>query len=41
MKAMRYHEPGGPEVLHYEEVPDPEPGPVDVVVDAQTAPQER
>ena len=33
MKAMRYHEPGGPEVLRYEEVPDPEPGPVDVVVD--------
>ena len=33
MKVMRYHEPGGPEVLCYEEVPDPEPGPVDVVVD--------
>ena len=33
MKGMRYHEPGGPEVLRYEEVPDPEPGPVDVVVD--------
>lgn len=33
MKAMRYHEPGGPDVLRYEEVPDPEPGPVDVVVD--------
>ncbi len=33
MKAMRYHEPGGPEVLRFEEVPDPEPGPVDVVVD--------
>ena len=33
MKAMQYHEPGGPEVLRYEEVPDPEPGPVDVVVD--------
>ncbi len=33
MKAMRYHEPGGAEVLCYEEVPDPEPGPVDVVVD--------
>ena len=33
MKAMRYHEPGGPDVLRYEEIPDPEPGPVDVVVD--------
>ncbi len=33
MKAMRYHETGGPEVLVYEEVADPEPGPVDVVVD--------
>lgn len=33
MKAMRYHEPGGAEVLCYEEVPDPELGPVDVVVD--------
>ena len=37
MKAMRYHEPGGPEVLRYEEVPDPEPGPVDVVVDVVAA----
>ncbi len=33
MKAVRYHETGGPEVLRYEEVRDPEPGPVDVVVD--------
>ena len=33
MKAMLYHEPGGPEVLSYTDVPDPEPGPVDVVVD--------
>ncbi len=33
MKAMRYHETGGPEVLRYEQVPDPEPGPIDVVVD--------
>ena len=37
MKAMRYHEPGGPEVLRYEEVADPEPGPVDVVVDVVAA----
>lgn len=33
MKAMLYREPGGPEVLQYVDVPDPEPGPADVVVD--------
>ncbi len=33
MKAMLYSEFGGTEVLRYEDVPDPEPGPVDVVVD--------
>lgn len=33
MKAVVYHQPGGPEVLQYLDVPDPEPGPVDVVVD--------
>ncbi len=33
MKAVLYHESGGPEVLHYVDVPDPEPGPRDVVVD--------
>ena len=33
MKAVRYHQPGGPEVLEYVDVADPEPGPVDVVVD--------
>ena len=33
MKAMLYHESGGPEVLQYIDVPDPEPGPRDVVVD--------
>src|SRR3954452_22194436 len=32
MKAVRFHEYGGPEVLRYEEVPDPVPGPRDVVV---------
>ncbi|MCY4256727.1 MAG: zinc-binding dehydrogenase [bacterium] len=37
MKAMRYHEQGGSDVLRYEEVPDPEPGPVDVVVDVVAA----
>jgi len=33
MKAMLYEQPGGPEVLQYTDVPDPEPGPVDVVID--------
>ena len=27
MKAIRIHEDGGPEVLRYEDAPDPEPGP--------------
>ena len=32
MKAVRCHEPGGSEVLRFEDVPDPEPGTHDVVV---------
>lgn len=32
MKAIRVHEFGGPEVLRIEDVPDPEPGPGQVVV---------
>ncbi len=32
MKAVRFHEFGGPEVLRFEDVPDPEPGPDEVVV---------
>ncbi|MEW6637005.1 MAG: zinc-binding dehydrogenase [Actinomycetota bacterium] len=32
MKAMRLHEIGGPESLVYEDVPEPEPGPGEVVV---------
>lgn len=32
MKAIRVHEFGGPEVLHLEEAPDPNPGPGQVVV---------
>jgi NADPH:quinone reductase-like Zn-dependent oxidoreductase len=32
MKAAIYHEFGGPEVLRYEDVPDPVPGPGEVVV---------
>lgn len=33
MKAMLYREFGGTDVLTYADVPDPEPGPVDVVID--------
>ncbi|MDI7267364.1 MAG: zinc-binding dehydrogenase [Myxococcota bacterium] len=32
MKAVVLHEHGGPEVLRYEDVPDPEPGPGEVIV---------
>jgi NADPH:quinone reductase-like Zn-dependent oxidoreductase len=32
MKAVRFHQHGGPEVLTYEEAPDPEPGRADVLV---------
>ena len=32
MKALRFHEHGGPEVLRLEEVPDPRPGDGEVVV---------
>lgn len=33
MKAMIYREFGPPEVLHYEEVPDPVPGPGEIVLE--------
>jgi NADPH:quinone reductase-like Zn-dependent oxidoreductase len=32
MKAIRFHEHGGPEVLRYEDAPDPAVGPGDVIV---------
>ncbi len=32
MRAVRMHEHGGPEVLVYEDAPDPHPGPLDVAV---------
>ncbi len=32
MKAARYEQTGGPDVIEYVEVPDPQPGAVDVVV---------
>ena len=37
MKAIRLHEEGGPEVLRYEDVPDPEPGPDEVLVELRAA----
>jgi len=32
MKAVRVHEVGGPEVLRYEDIPDPVPGPDQALV---------
>jgi NADPH:quinone reductase-like Zn-dependent oxidoreductase len=32
VKAVRIHEDGGPEVLRYEDAPDPEPGPGEVLI---------
>jgi NADPH:quinone reductase-like Zn-dependent oxidoreductase len=37
MKAIRIHEDGGPEVLRYEDAPDPEPGPDDVLIELRAA----
>jgi zinc-binding alcohol dehydrogenase/oxidoreductase len=37
MRAVRIHEDGGPEVLRLEEVPDPEPGPGEVLVRLRAA----
>ncbi len=37
MKAIRIHEDGGPEVLVYEDLPDPEPGPGEVLVALRAA----
>jgi NADPH:quinone reductase-like Zn-dependent oxidoreductase len=37
MRAVRMHEHGGPEVLVYEEAPDPRPGPLDVAVRVRAA----
>src|SRR5947207_867663 len=37
MKAVRIHSDGGPEVLRYEDAPDPEPGPDDVLVELRAA----
>ena len=37
MKAIRFHEFGGPEVLRYEDVPEPKPGPGEVLVALRAA----
>ena len=37
MKAIRIHEDGGPEVLRYEDAPDPEPGRDDVMIRLRAA----
>jgi NADPH:quinone reductase len=37
MKAIRFHELGGPEVLRYEDAPVPEPGPGEVLVRVRCA----
>jgi NADPH:quinone reductase-like Zn-dependent oxidoreductase len=37
VKAVRIHEDGGPEVLRYEDAPDPIPGPGDVLISLRAA----
>jgi NADPH:quinone reductase-like Zn-dependent oxidoreductase len=37
VRAVRIHEDGGPEVLRLEEIPDPEPGPGEALVELRTA----
>ncbi|HEU4449254.1 MAG TPA: zinc-binding dehydrogenase [Gaiellaceae bacterium] len=37
MKAVRIHEDGGPEVLRYEDAPDPAPGPGEVLIALRAA----
>ena len=32
MRALLSHEPGGPETLRLDEVPDPQPGPGELLV---------
>ena len=36
MKAIRAHQIGGPEVLHYEDVPKPSPGPGEALIDIKS-----
>jgi NADPH:quinone reductase-like Zn-dependent oxidoreductase len=37
VKAVRIHEDGGPEVLRYEDAPDPQPGPDEILVELRAA----
>ena len=37
MKAIRVHTPGGPEALRYEAIPEPVPGPGQVLVRIEAA----
>ncbi|WP_232629034.1 quinone oxidoreductase family protein [Methylobacterium sp. Leaf118] len=37
MKAVRFHETGGPDVLIYEDVPDPTPGPGQILIRVEAA----
>jgi NADPH:quinone reductase-like Zn-dependent oxidoreductase len=37
LKAIRIHEDGGPEVLRYEDAPDPQPGPGEVLIRLKAA----
>jgi zinc-binding alcohol dehydrogenase/oxidoreductase len=37
VKAVRIHQDGGPDVLRYEDAPDPEPGPDDVLIELRAA----
>jgi len=37
VKAIRIHEDGGPEVLRFEDAPDPEPGPGEVLIGLRAA----
>ncbi|RKH52094.1 quinone oxidoreductase [Corallococcus sp. AB050B] len=37
MKAIRYHQPGGPEVLRWEDAPEPVPGPGQVLLRVHAA----
>jgi NADPH:quinone reductase-like Zn-dependent oxidoreductase len=41
VKAVRIHEDGGPEVLRYEDAPDPEPGPGEVLIRLRAASMNR
>lgn len=37
MRAVRSHEPGGPETLRLEDIPEPEPGPEQVRIAVRAA----